>query len=157
MSHRGGAPMKAVVFHGEREIVLMEVPDPSPGPNDVVIRIGASGMCGSDLHTYRGERREPPVIGGHEPAGVVESVGSEVPAGWVGRRVFLHHYFGCGRCDQCRTGWTQMCREGLRAMGNTVPGSHAELICVPFHTVLAMPDGLSFLAAAAIGCGTGTA
>jgi threonine dehydrogenase-like Zn-dependent dehydrogenase len=149
--------MKAIMFHGEREIHLTEVPDPTPGPNDVVIRISASGMCGSDLHTYRGARCEPPVIGGHEPAGVVEAVGSEVAADWIGRRVFLHHYFGCGRCDQCRTGWTQMCREGLKAMGLNAPGGHAEFICVPFQNVVPMPDELSFLAAAAIGCGTGTA
>ena len=149
--------MRAVVFYGEREINLVQVPDPTPGANEVVIRIAASGMCGSDLHIYRGPRRDEPVIGGHEPAGVVEAVGSLVPTGWVGRRVFLHHYFGCGRCDQCRIGWGQMCREGMKAMGNTVPGSHAELICVPFHTVQPMPEGLSFLAAAAIGCGTGTA
>jgi threonine dehydrogenase-like Zn-dependent dehydrogenase len=149
--------MKAIVFHGERRIDLVQVPDPTPGPDDVVIRIAASGMCGSDLHTFRGPRREAPIIAGHEPAGVVEAVGAGVPKEWIGRRVFPHHYFGCGRCDQCRTGWTQMCREGLTALGHQVPGAHAELVSVPFKTVIPMPDGLSFLAAAAIGCGTGTA
>ena len=67
----------------------------------------------------------------------------------------VHHYFGCGHCDQCRSGWTQMCRLGSTAMGGTAPGSHTERIAVPLQSVIPMPDGLSFLAAAAISCGTG--
>jgi threonine dehydrogenase-like Zn-dependent dehydrogenase len=149
--------MQAVLFHGEREIEIAAFPDPVPGDGEVVIAIHASGMCGSDLHAYRGPRREPPVIGGHEPAGVVAQGGPGVPDEWVGRSVMVHHYFGCGRCDQCRSGWTQLCREGATAMGATAPGSHAEFVTVPFSTILPMPEGLSFLAAAAIGCGTGTA
>jgi len=149
--------MRAVVFHGQRDLELVNVPDPTPAPDEVVVAIAASGMCGSDLHTFRGPRRDPAVIGGHEPAGVIAEVGAGVPRHWIGRRVFVHHYFGCGRCDQCRAGWAQMCREGATAMGNTAPGSHAEYVCVPFRTVVEMPDELSFLAAAAIGCGTGTA
>ena len=149
--------MRGVVFHGERRIEITDLPDPTPGPDEVVIAITASGMCGSDLHTYRGPRREDPVIGGHEPAGVVVAAGSLAPAAWMDRRVMVHHYFGCGRCDQCRTGWTQMCRQGATAMGNTAPGAHADFIRVPSSTVLPMPDGLTDLAAAAISCGTGTA
>jgi len=149
--------MHGIVFHGERELEAVDLPDPAPAADEVVVGIRASGMCGSDLHTYRGPRRQTPVIGGHEPAGVVVSAGSLVPASWVGRPVMVHHYFGCGRCDQCRTGWTQMCREGATAMGATAPGSHADFVTVPVSTVMPMPDGLSFLAAAAIGCGTGTA
>jgi threonine dehydrogenase-like Zn-dependent dehydrogenase len=149
--------MHGIVFHGERQIELAEFPDPVPDPDGAIIAIKVSGMCGSDLHTYRGPRRDTPVIGGHEPAGVVVATGSLVPETWIGRSVMVHHYFGCDRCDQCRAGWTQLCREGATAMGATAPGSHAEFISVPMSTVLPMPDGLSFLAAAAIGCGTGTA
>ena len=149
--------MQALVFHGERKIELVDLPEPTPGPEQVVVAVKASGMCGSDLHTYRGPRRDAPVVGGHEPAGIVVAAGDLVPAGWVGRLVMIHHYFGCMRCDQCRAGWTQMCRNGATAMGATAPGAHAEFVAVPIGTVLPMPDGLSFPAAAAIGCGTGTA
>lgn len=149
--------MKGILFHGERKIEVGEFSDPVPGDGEVVIEMRASGMCGSDLHTYRGPRREQPLIGGHEPAGVIASVGRGVPDEWIGRAVMVHHYFGCGRCDQCRSGWTQMCREGATAMGATAQGSHADFMTVPFTSVLPMPEGLSFLAAAAIGCGTGTA
>ena len=103
------------------------MPDPTPEADEVVIAVKASGMCGSDLHTYRGPHRAQPMIAGHEPAGVVVAAGHLVPTQWVGTRVMVHHYFGCGRCDQCRTGWTQMCRNGATAMGATAPGSHAEL------------------------------
>ncbi len=150
--------MRAVVFHGERKLEVVDLPEPTAGPNEVVLRMEASGMCGSDLHIYRGPSSGTHgKIAGHEPAGVVVDAGPGVPDGWIGRRVMVHHYIGCGECDQCRSGWTQLCRKGTRAMGNTADGSHAELIKVPFSTVLPMPDGLSYMAAAAISCGTGTA
>jgi len=150
--------MQGIVFRGERELDLVTFPDPAPGPNEVVVRIEASGMCGSDLHSYRGPREATHgKIAGHEPAGVIVEGGSEVPRSWLGRSVMVHHYFGCGRCDQCRGGWPQMCRNGALSMGNTAHGSHADLVKLPFSTVLPKPDGLSSLAAAAISCGTGTA
>lgn len=149
--------MQAVVFHGERRIELADLPDPSPGAGEVVIAVTASGMCGSDLHTYRGPRPAKPMIAGHEPAGVIVGVGEGVSQTWLGTRVMVHHYIGCGRCDQCRIGWTQMCRDGATAMGATAPGAHANYAKLPLDVVLPMPEGLSDLAAAAISCGTGTA
>jgi threonine dehydrogenase-like Zn-dependent dehydrogenase len=149
--------MQAIVFYGDRTLKVETVDDPVPASDEVVIEIKASGMCGSDLHTFRGPKLQVATIAGHEPAGVVVAGGSQVPEEWVGRSAMVHHYFGCGRCDQCRLGWPQMCREGARAMGATAPGSHAEYISVPMRTVLPMPAGLSYLAAAAISCGTGTA
>ncbi|WP_328505474.1 zinc-binding dehydrogenase [Streptomyces sp. NBC_00391] len=150
--------MQGIVFRGERKLELVTLPDPTPGPDEVVVRIEASGMCGSDLHMYRGSRSGTHGrIAGHEPAGVIVEAGSEVPGSWLGRSVMVHHYFGCGKCDQCHAGWTQMCRNGAVAMGNTAHGSHADLAKVPLSAILPMPDGLSYLAAAAISCGTGTA
>ena len=150
--------LRGIVFHGERELELATFADPVPGPGEVVIEVKASGMCGSDLHRYRGAkataRRE---IAGHEPAGVVVGVGPGANPSWMGQSVMVHHYFGCGHCDQCRLGWTQLCRSGATAMGNTADGSHADFVKVPASSVLGMPEGLSFLGAAAIGCGTGTA
>jgi threonine dehydrogenase-like Zn-dependent dehydrogenase len=150
--------MRGIVFHGDRRLELVTVPDPVPDQGEVVIEMKASGMCGTDLHKYRGRKEDArSEIGGHEPAGVVISVGSGVDPSWIGRSVMVHHYFGCGRCDQCRSGWTQLCREGTSAMGNTAHGSHADFVKVPEYTLVPMPEGLSFLAGAAIGCGTGTA
>jgi len=149
--------MRGVVFYGEREMAIEDFPDPVPASTDVVVEIKASGICGSDLHTLRGPRREHPVIAGHEPAGDVVAVGRGVPETLIGRSVMIHHYFGCNSCDQCRSGWTQMCRNGATAMGATAPGSHADFVTVPVNSVTPAPPGLSYLASAAISCGTGTA
>jgi threonine dehydrogenase-like Zn-dependent dehydrogenase len=149
--------MRGVIFHGERRIEVADVPDPVPEVGEVVVAIRASGMCGSDLHTFRGPAPARPFIAGHEPAGVVVAVGPTVPTAWLDTNVMVHHYIGCGRCDQCRTGWTQMCRAEATALGATAPGSHAEFVALPVGTLVARPEGLTDLAAAAISCGTGTA
>jgi threonine dehydrogenase-like Zn-dependent dehydrogenase len=160
--------MRGVTFLGDRKLQMMEFPDPSPGPRDVVVEIKASGMCGSDLKFYRasGEtsslglgKVSGPVIAGHEPCGVIAAVGSAVDerSARVGTRVMVHHYSGCGTCTHCRTGWSQMCVEGSTVYGVTGHGAHAPYMKVPAHTVVPLPDDLSFSTGAAISCGTGTA
>ncbi|MGE3916363.1 MAG: alcohol dehydrogenase catalytic domain-containing protein, partial [Hyphomicrobiaceae bacterium] len=162
--------MKGVVFTGDRKLELRDFPDPTPGPRDVVLEIKASGMCGSDLHTYRappavpgtvtgGIKRESGTIAGHEPCGVVVAVGSAVTPreAQIGQRVMCHHYDGCGGCKHCRGGWTQMCLEGTTVYGSGANGGHAKYMKCPAHTLVALPDSLSFETGAAISCGTGTA
>ncbi|MEE2689495.1 MAG: zinc-binding dehydrogenase [Pseudomonadota bacterium] len=151
--------MKAVVFLGERKLELMDVPDPSPAPDEVVIEIKASGMCGSDLHQYRGPKKEKLNIAGHEPCGIIAEVGSGVPVALakVGDRVMDHHYSGCGVCKHCCEGWSQMCLDGSVVYGGTGDGAHAKYMKVPAHTIIGLPEALSFKTGAAISCGTGTA
>ena len=125
--------MRGIIFRGDRELELQDFPDPTPGPEDVVVEVHASGMCGSDLHEFRKPKGSvPDVIAGHEPAGVIVAAGSSVPQSWVGRPVMIHHYIGCERCDQCRSGWTHLCRERLRALAFNVHGGHADFIKMPF-------------------------
>jgi threonine dehydrogenase-like Zn-dependent dehydrogenase len=153
--------MRGLVFLGDRRVELQDFADPTPGPGEVVLAIGASGMCGSDLHYYRAVA-DPGVeqcIGGHEPAGTVVAVGPGVL--WaqvaVGDRVMVHHYAGCGTCRSCRSGWTQMCtRIAARVYGKNEHGAHAPFMKVAAASALPLPDALSFEAGAAIGCGTGT-
>ncbi|MBI3513968.1 MAG: zinc-binding dehydrogenase [Proteobacteria bacterium] len=160
--------MRAVVFAGDRKIDFMEFPDPTPGPGEVVLEIKASGMCGSDLKYYRATggaaslglgKVSGPVIGGHEPCGVVAAVGAGVPASQakVGARVMVHHYIGCGTCEHCRVGWSQLCLGGIVVYGATGHGAHAPYMKVPASTLVPLHDDLSFAAGAAISCGTGTA
>jgi len=162
--------MKGVVFLGDRKLELRRFPDPTPGPRDVILAIKASGMCGSDLHTYRapanpggvvtgGIKRAAGVIAGHEPCGVVAAVGTAVTdrEARIGQRVMDHHYDGCGTCKHCRAGWTQMCLEGPVVYGSGGHGGHAKYMKVPVSTLLPLPDSLSFVTGAAISCGTGTA
>jgi D-arabinose 1-dehydrogenase-like Zn-dependent alcohol dehydrogenase len=162
--------MKGVVFIGDRKLELRDFPDPTPGPRDVVLEIKASGMCGSDLHVYRAafkpgdatsgfKRGAEPVIAGHEPCGIVVAVGTGVAPkeARTGQRVMNHHYTGCGSCKHCRSGWAQMCLEGSIVFGANGNGGHARYMKVPVHTLVPLPDALSFETGAAISCGTGTA
>jgi threonine dehydrogenase-like Zn-dependent dehydrogenase len=163
--------MRGVVFLGDRELDLMNFPDPTPGPGEVVLAMKASGMCGSDLHQYRRPKgggnqatglpfNPEPVIVGHEPCGVVAEIGSGVPESLarVGARVMVHHYLGCTVCSHCRSGWSQLCQEQpINVYGNNVHGGHAPYLKVPASTLVPLPDTLSFETGAAIACGTGTA
>jgi threonine dehydrogenase-like Zn-dependent dehydrogenase len=165
--------MKGIVFTGNRKIELREFPDPTPGDEDVVIEIKASGMCGSDLHVYRSAGGGPAmaaslglggegvaVIGGHEPCGVVVARGKSVSEkkAPLGARVMQHHYSGCGLCPDCNEGWSQLCKKGgMTVYGVTGNGAHARYMLAPAHTLIALPDELSFEEGAAISCGTGTA
>ncbi len=162
--------MRGVVFPGERTIEIMQFPDPTPGPGEVVLAMKASGMCGSDLKPYRRPKggslslglkaASGPVIAGHEPCGVVAAVGSGVlPAeARVGDRVMVHHYWGCSVCAHCRGGWSQLCgRQAPAVYGISDHGGHAQYMKVPARTLVALPDSLSFATGAAISCGTGTA
>jgi len=160
--------VQAVYFLGDREIEILDTPDPTPGANDVVLEIKASGMCGSDLKFYRTKGGPAalglggdgsPVIAGHEPCGVVVARGNSVDDALAieGQRVMNHHYHGCGVCPHCNTGWSQMCDEGPVVFGVTGDGAHARYMKVPAATLVKLPDALSFKSGAAISCGTGTA
>ena len=159
--------MKGIVFLGNRKLEIQEFSDPAPGAGEVVLAIKASGMCGSDLHPYRATGNAAaglglggagtPVIGGHEPCGVVAAVGPGVDQGLVGQRVMNHHYKGCGRCKHCRLGWSQLCRSGITVYGMTGHGAHAPFMKVPAFTLVPMPESISFEEGAAVSCGTGTA
>ena len=162
--------MRGVVFTGGRDLELMNFPDPTPGPGEVVVEMKASGMCGSDLHQYRrpkaggetGGLAAPtaPVIGGHEPCGIVAAIGSGVSdkQAQIGQRVMVHHYKGCTVCNHCRSGWSQLCQEEpVLVYGNNAHGGHAKYLKVPAFTLVPLADELSFVTGAAISCGTGTA
>ncbi|MGI4799587.1 MAG: zinc-dependent alcohol dehydrogenase family protein [Janthinobacterium lividum] len=161
--------MKGLVFTGGREVELMEFPDPTPGPGEVVVAIKASGMCGSDLKFYRTPKGEDPGIGiklagpvvaGHEPCGIVEAVGAGIDPrqARIGDRVMVHHAHGCDCCRTCRSGWPQMCDNGLEAIyGITANGGHAPYLKAAASNVVRLPDELSFKTGAAVACGTGTA
>ncbi len=162
--------MRGITFPGDGKVELLEVPDPTPGPGEVVLEMRASGMCGTDLGLINlapGSRRHPLTppdaranIAGHEPCGVVAALGSGVDPRRrrVGDRVMVHHYSGCGTCTACQSGWSQMCTvEQPYIYGTNADGGHAQYLKVPEHTLVPLPDEVSFVAGAGISCGTGTA
>ena len=95
--------MKGIVFLGNSQCVVKEVPTPEPGNGEVRIQMKVSGICGSDLHVYRAEE-ERNWVQGHESSGVVEKLGSNVTNLKVGDRVTVHHHQGCGQCYYCSLG-----------------------------------------------------
>jgi threonine dehydrogenase-like Zn-dependent dehydrogenase len=139
--------VKAVTFHGKRDVRVDTVPDPSiQAPTDAVIRVTSSGICGSDLHLYEvmGPFIDEGDILGHEPMGVVEEVGSEVEHIAPGDRVVIPFNISCGHCFMCDQGLQSQCettqvREqgtGAALFGYTklygqVPGGQAEYLRVP--------------------------
>jgi threonine dehydrogenase-like Zn-dependent dehydrogenase len=149
---------------GNREVDVREVPDPRPGPGQVVVGMRASTICGSDLRAiYREHLGEGPeayqdVIGGHEPCGQVVAVGPDVARIREGDRVVVYHISGCGQCDQCRRGYQISCTSSRRAAyGWQRDGGHADLLLAQERDLLVMPHSLTFLDGACVACGGATA
>jgi 2-desacetyl-2-hydroxyethyl bacteriochlorophyllide A dehydrogenase len=157
--------MPGVVLPGERRLEIRDFAIPEPGPGQVLVRMQASTICGSDLRAiYRpreqgtGPEAYRGVIAGHEPAGVVEAVGPEVRRFAAGDRVALYHIAGCGLCHDCRSGWMISCSSPLRAAyGWQRDGGHAPYLLAEERTLVALPDELSFMDGALVACGLGTA
>lgn len=135
--------MKALVYTNPLELTLREEPDPVPGTGEVLLRIRAAGICGSDMHAFHGHdsRRAPPLILGHEAvAEVVEGASS-------GRRVVLNPLITCGRCDYCLGGRSNLCLD-RKLIGMNRPGAFAELIAMPETSLIDVPADMDPVAAA---------
>jgi threonine dehydrogenase-like Zn-dependent dehydrogenase len=157
--------MRGVVLPGLRRVEYREYPVPEPGHGQVLVRMKASGLCGSDLRAiYRpadqgtGPEAYRGVIGGHEPAGQVERVGPGVRRFGSGDRVLVYHIAGCGSCHDCRGGWMISCSSPERAAyGWQRDGGHADYLLAEERTLLALPDELTYADGALVACGFGTA
>jgi alcohol dehydrogenase len=133
--------------------VLQEVPTPEPGPNQVLIKIRASGMCYTDVHQTRGEIPSPfPRTLGHEPVGEVVAVGAGVTARKVGDRVGVPWaQSSCGRCEWCLRGKPIFCADAL-GTSMQLAGGHAEYMLAYADATMLLPEGLTFEQAAPIFC-----
>ncbi len=148
--------MKAAVVHAfGQPLAVEEVPVPTPGPGQVVIKVVASGVCHTDLHAADGDwpvKPTLPFIPGHEGAGTVAALGSGVTSLKEGDRVgvpWLH--CACGVCEYCLTGWETLCEQQLNS-GYSVNGGFAEYTLAPAAYVGRLPAALDFVAAAPILC-----
>src|SRR5579859_607088 len=146
--------MKALLLSSYRHLEIADVPEPAPGAEDVLVRVGACGICGSDVHGYDGAsgRRIPPIIMGHEAAGTVASVGSGVNQFSLGERVTFDSTIYCGRCEYCLRAETNLCNQrkvlGVSCGDYRCAGAFAEYVVVPRRIVHRLPDTLSFSEAA---------
>ncbi len=148
--------MKAAVVHDfTKPLALEEVPIPTPGPGQVLIRVVASGVCHTDLHAAKGDwpvKPKLPFIPGHEGVGYVAALGPGVTSLKEGDRVgvpWLHS--ACGECEYCITGWETLCTHQQNT-GYSVDGGFAEYVVAPAAYVGRIPDGLDFVSAAPILC-----
>lgn len=148
--------MKAAIYEQfQGPVEVRQVPEPSPGPGDAVIRVKTTGLCRSDWHGWMGHDADIhlPHVPGHELAGVVEEVGKEVRHWRRGSRVTLPFCLGCGHCPQCRAGDQQIC-DHYRQPGFTGWGSFAEYVCIPYaeHNLVQLPEEMEYATAASLGC-----
>ncbi|MDQ6655623.1 MAG: zinc-binding dehydrogenase [Verrucomicrobiota bacterium] len=136
----------------------VELPVPEIGPADVLVRVAACGICHSDAHYRAGISTiaHLPVTPGHEIAGTIEAVGSEVVAFRPGDRVCVHYLAHCGACAFCVSGHEQFCPD-VQMIGKHRDGGYAEFVQVPARSVFALPDGIGFAQGAIMMCSSTTA
>jgi (R,R)-butanediol dehydrogenase/meso-butanediol dehydrogenase/diacetyl reductase len=139
--------MRAASYQGPRVVALRDVPRPQPGPGEVLVRVRACGICGSDLHRYRGGGLGSGAVPGHEIAGEVAALGPGV-SGWeIGAPVAVEPLVTCRACTLCTRGDYQLCRRRL-LLGVGRDGGLAEYVAVPVYTLFPLPADLPFPVAA---------
>ena len=153
--------MKAVLYEAfNQRPTLVTLPDPTPEPHGVVVRLGATGVCRSDWHGWVGHDADIalPHVPGHELAGTIEAVGRDVRRFRVGDRVTVPFVAGCGTCPECRAGHQQVCHSQFQP-GFTHWGSFAEYVSLHQAdlNLVALPDDMGFDTAASLGCRFATA
>jgi L-iditol 2-dehydrogenase len=146
--------MKALLLSSYRHLEIADMPPPVPGPDGVLVRVAACGICGSDVHGYDGSsgRRIPPIVMGHEAAGTVSAVGAGVRNFSVGDGVTFDSTISCGACDYCNRGEINLCDTrrvlGVSCADYRCAGAFAEYVVVPQNIVHRLPESLSFSEAA---------
>jgi L-iditol 2-dehydrogenase len=146
--------LKALLLQEYNQLVYADVPVPSIAADEVLVRVKACGICGSDVHGVDGStgRRIPPIIMGHEASGIIAQVGSAVPIWQAGHRVTFDITVHCGMCFFCRRGMINLC-DHRRIVGVSTPefrmhGAFAEYVAIPYRALYRLPDALSFERAA---------
>lgn len=148
--------MKALLLSEYGRLETVEVPMPRPGPHEVLIRVAACGICGSDVHGYDGSsgRRIPPLIMGHEAAGTIAAAGAGVSGRDEGQHVTFDSTIYCGECEYCQRGEVNLC-ERRQVLGVSTPeyrreGAFAQYVVVPDRVVHPLPASIPFAEAAMI-------
>jgi L-iditol 2-dehydrogenase len=148
--------MKALLLTEYKHLSLTEVPVPEIGPDDVLVKVRACGICGSDIHGYDGStgRRIPPLVMGHEASGDIAEVGAKVTGWKVGDRVTFDSTVSCGRCYFCQRGEINLC-ENRQVLGVSCNefrrhGAFAEYVAVPQNILYKLPDSFPYHYAAMI-------
>ncbi len=144
---------RAVLWTGKNRVEVQERSVSEPGPGEVVLRVRAAGICGTDLHILSGThpQAKPPLVPGHEFAGEVYEIGEGVEASYRNARVGADSYRGCGDCLFCRSGNRQLCEQGTCEYGINIDGGWQEFVVIPAANLYRLPDSVSLVDAGA-GC-----
>jgi L-iditol 2-dehydrogenase len=148
--------MKALLLTAPTQLELVDFPNPAPAADEVLVRVRACGICGSDIHGWDGStgRRRPPLIMGHEASGEIAAAGPEVKRWKVGDRVTFDSTISCGQCQYCRTGQVNLCDNrrvvGVAPVEYRQHGAFAEYVALPARILYALPDQLTYEQAAMI-------
>jgi len=155
--------MRGAVLPGDSTVELHEYPVPEPGHGQVLVKMKASSICGSDIRAiYRehlgvGPEAYQGVIAGHEPCGQIVKVGPGCKRFEEGERVVIYHIAGCGCCEDCKHGYMTSCPSPVRAAyGWQRDGGHADFLLAEENTCVALPESLSYVDGALVACGYGT-
>jgi len=146
--------MNALQLTAYQQLEIVDLPDPEPGKDEVLVRVAACGICGSDVHGYDGAsgRRIPPIVMGHEAAGTIAALGSGVEGFSVGDRVVFDSTVYCGLCPFCLRGEVNLCDDrqvvGVSCAEYSRAGAFAEYVAVPARILYKLPESLSFPEAA---------
>jgi L-iditol 2-dehydrogenase len=146
--------VKALLLSKYRSLEMTDLPSPEPGPDEVLIRVAACGICGSDVHGYDGSsgRRVPPIVMGHEAAGTIAAIGNNVKNFSEGDRVTFDSTIYCGACNNCLRGDVNLCDHrqvlGVSCGDYRRAGAFSEFVAVPSRIVYRLPQTLSFEEAA---------
>jgi L-iditol 2-dehydrogenase len=146
--------MKALLLSKYKHLEIADLPEPKAGPGEVLVRVAACGICGSDVHGYDGSsgRRIPPIVMGHGAAGRIVALGSGVTEFAEGDRVTFDSTIYCGTCGYCRRGEVNLCDNrqvlGVSCVDYRRGGAFAEFVAVPSRIVYRLPDNLPFEEAA---------
>lgn len=141
--------MKAALLIDKERFEITEVERPRCGYGEVLVKVKACAVCGTDLRIFRGEKKIDVPITGHEISGVIEEMGEDVKGLSVGDRVVIETVVGCGECDACKRGEENRCRRGFKAIGYQYNGGYAQFLLVPKEAVrqgcvIKIPDNVSF-------------
>lgn len=150
------APVQALLLTAPSQLNLVDFPAPQPAADEVLLRVRACGICGSDIHGWDGStgRRRPPLIMGHEASGEIVAVGPQAGDWRVGERVTFDSTISCGQCASCRSGHINLC-ENRRVLGVAPAeyrqhGAFAEYVALPSRILYRLPEGLTYEQAAMV-------
>lgn len=148
--------MKALLLTAPTQLELVDFPNPAPADDEVLVRVRACGICGSDIHGWDGStgRRRPPLIMGHEASGEIAATGPQVKRWKVGDRVTFDSTISCGQCQYCRSGQVNLCDNrrvvGVAPVEYRQHGAFAEYVALPARILYPLPDQLTYEQAAMI-------